>query len=130
MRVAANSDVPFCALNINEQTERLANLNVDRKDNHRALRRAAEKLTEVEEELFINEETLSHMEKAMKNMATKKEDQVGLEETIFEALKQLETNGEYTKNEPITRASCKDFVEVIVSHAKNWVCREGSKRCN
>ena len=49
MRVAANSDVPFCALNINEQTERLENLNVDRKDSHRALRRAAEKLTKVEE---------------------------------------------------------------------------------
>ena len=74
-----------------------------------------------EEKLFINEEALSHMEKAMKNMATKKEEQVGLEKPILEVLKQLEANSEYTKNEPITRASCKEFVEVIVSHAKTWV---------
>ena len=107
------------------------NLKDDRKDNHRVLRRAVKKLMEVEEELFINEETLIHMERAIKIWQPKKEDQVGLEGTIFEALKQLETNGEYTKNEPITRASCKDFVEVIVSHAKKLgKCREGSKRCN
>ena len=36
-------------------------------------------------------------------------------------LKQLEANGKYTKNEPITRASCNEFVEVIFSHTKNWV---------
>ena len=83
MWVAVNGKVPFCHLDRNEQTERLLNLKVDRKDNHRVLRRAAKKLTEVEEEWFINEETLSHMEKAMKNMATKKEEQGGLEETIF-----------------------------------------------
>ena len=32
-------------------------------------------------------------------MATKKEEQVGLEETIFEALKKLKINGEYTKKQ-------------------------------
>ena len=85
------------------------------------MKRAAEKLTEVEENLFINEATLSHMEKAMANIATKKEEQIGLEETIFEVLKDLEAKGAYTKNDPITRESCKEFVEVIVSHAKNWV---------
>ena len=93
------------------------------------MRRAAEKLTKVEEKLFINEESLSHMEKAMKNAATKKRVQVGLEETIFEVLKQLEANGKYTKNEPIIRASCKEFVEVTVSHAKNWVNVARGRKC-
>ena len=57
----------------------------------------------------------------MKNVATKKEEQIGLEGTNFEALKQLEKNGEYTTNELVTRASCKKFVDVIVSHSRNWV---------
>ena len=57
----------------------------------------------------------------MANIATKNEEQIGLEKTIFELLKDLEARGAYTKNDSITRKSCKEFVEVVVSHAKNWV---------
>ena len=71
MQVAANGRVPFCALDGNEQTERLANLKVNRKNNHRALRCEAKKLTKVEEQYIINEEILSHMEQVMKYMVTK-----------------------------------------------------------
>ena len=57
----------------------------------------------------------------MKDMATKKEAQLGLEETIFQVMKDLEAKGEYTKKEPITRVSCKEFTDEIVMHCKNWI---------
>ena len=61
------------------------------------------------------------MVQAAKDLVEKEEKQVSLEDTIFQELKKIEEEGNFTKNEPITRESAKSIVAEIVMNLNNWV---------
>ena len=57
----------------------------------------------------------------MKEMAENSSAQKGLEDKIFDILKSIESSGDFTKNDAITRQQAKKYVEHVVANAKNWV---------
>ena len=121
MRVAANSDITMSALDGKERTQQMADLKYDRKIANRDLKRTVKKLAKQKEKHVISRKVMNHMEQAMKDLVNKKTSQQSFEKTVYQSVKELEVNGNYTKNDPITRASCKQFVDEIFMHAKNWV---------
>ena len=102
----------------NEHTQQMANLKYDRKMVNRDLKRATEKLPKQKEKCVISEKAIKHMEQAMKDLVNKKTSQQSLEKTVYQSLKELEENGNYTKNDLISRSSCEQFVDEIVMHPK------------
>ena len=107
---------------------RHAALKVDRKNNHRLLNRTIARLAKGEQKYTINERTLKHLEKAMKELASNKDTQQGLEDAIFASMKEFEKKGECSKNhEPVTRAMGKPLVDEFIMHAKNWVHQKRGK---
>jgi hypothetical protein len=77
--------------------------------------------------LAVNEQTLKHLEKAMKDLATNKKSQQGLEEVIFNQMKASEATGKCSVNKPITKEMCKPLIDESIMHAKNWVHEKRGK---
>ena len=121
MRVAPDSKVNFCHLDEREQQERHAALKFNRMSIRQVFQRAIAKLAKQELKLKLNARTLKHAKQAMKDLATKKEVQQGLEDAIYIAMKEFERKGKCTKGEPITREMCKPLVDEFINHARNWV---------
>ena len=71
------------------------------------VQRAIAKLAKQELKLKLNERTLKHVKQAMKDLATKRETQQGLMDSIYIAMKEFKKKGKCTKGEPITQEICK-----------------------
>ena len=96
-RVAANSDVPFSALDNKECPEGLSNLTLERQTKNSTLKHAAVKLTKQKEKYIITGDTSKHRKQAMKDLTTKNEPHQGLKEALFSAMKDLEASDRYAK---------------------------------
>ena len=62
-----------------------------------------------------------HVNVAMKELVDSESAHKSLENQIYDILKELEEAGDYTKNEPISRITAKQFVEQVIIHTRNWV---------
>jgi hypothetical protein len=62
-----------------------------------------------------------HAKLAMQALIDENDRQVDLADVLFDAIKRIESEGNYTKGEEITQEDCKDLVEGIVERAKNFV---------
>lgn len=120
-RVKANSDCPISALDDEERKERIANLNLERKLEKLELERVLEKCSVLGKKYKVSEKMRKHMDKAMSDLADKESVQKSLADRIFDILKELEAEGNYTKKVPITREMARQFVDSMAIQAKNWV---------
>ena len=121
MRTAPTSKVNHRFLSTEETSERVKAVHDARQWTKVRLERALAKAQRLENKAVLSEAMLKHTEKAMEELATKKEAQDGLWDMLYGELKKLKAKGAYSEKEPLTKQSCKRFIDEWVMHAKNWV---------
>jgi len=119
--VAADSHCPFTALDDDEIKERVSRLHNNQNIDHKKFLCSAANIGKANMKYRMSDDMRKHTEAAINQLAESKESHQSLEDWIFLILKELEVDGNATKNERITRATAKQFVDQVVIHAQHWV---------